>query len=181
MKNNVLITGAGGFIGSHCLEYWLDKTDWNFIIIDSFKHKGTYSRLDSLPNLDRNRIKIFQHDLSVPIDRVLENRILARHSCGSGYIDYIINIASDSAVERSITNPGQCWKNNCELIFNILEFARVVQPRLFLNINTDEIFAEQRQLDIKNGMQLSHHLFIVPQKPHKVLYVQVIGEHIMSQ
>ncbi|NIQ15098.1 MAG: NAD-dependent epimerase/dehydratase family protein, partial [Candidatus Dadabacteria bacterium] len=43
MSKNVLVTGAGGFVGSHCLEYWLDKTDWNFITIDSFRHKGTFS------------------------------------------------------------------------------------------------------------------------------------------
>lgn len=138
------MTGAGGFVGSHCLEYWLDKTDWNFIIIDSFRHKGTYSRLDAIPNLDFKRIKIFNHDLTVPIDRQLENRILGREIGvdGEDSIDYIINIASDSAVERSITDPGQCWKNNCDLIFNMLEFARKVKPRIFLHMSTDEVYGE---------------------------------------
>lgn len=141
---NVLMTGAGGFVGSHCLEYWLDKTDWNITIIDSFRHKGTYSRLDAIPNLDFKRIKIFNHDLSVPIDRQLENRILGREIGvdGEDFIDYIINIASDSAVERSITDPGQCWKNNCDLIFNMLEFARKVKPSMFLQFSSDEVYGE---------------------------------------
>jgi len=144
MKKNVLVTGVGGFVGSHCLEYWLDKTDWNFIVIDSFRHKGTFSRLDAIPNLDLNRVKIFRHDLSVPIDRQLENRILGREVGvdGEDSIDYIINIASDSAVERSITDPGQCWKNNCDVIFNMLEFARRVKPDLFLQFSTDEVYGE---------------------------------------
>jgi dTDP-D-glucose 4,6-dehydratase len=141
--NNVLLTGGAGFVGSHCLEYWLDKTDWNFLIIDSFRHKGTYSRLDAIPNLDLKRIKIFNHDLSVPIDQPLRNRLLQRTLVNGGVpIDYIINIASDSAVERSINDPGQCWKNNCELIFNVLEFARVVKPKVFLQFSTDEVYGE---------------------------------------
>lgn len=141
---NVLLTGAGGFVGSHCLEYWLDKTDWNFIILDSFRHKGTISRLDAIPNLNLKRVKIFRHDLAVPIDRQLENRILGRQVGvdGEDFIDYIINIASDSAVERSISDPGQCWKNNCDLIFNMLEFARKIKPELFLHFSTDEVYGE---------------------------------------
>jgi len=160
---NVLVTGAGGFVGSHCLEYWLEKTDWNFIILDSFQHKGTYSRLDALPNFDPKRIKIFKHDLSVPIDRQLENRILDREIGvdGEDYIDYIFNIASDSAVERSITDPGQCWKNNCDLIFNMLEFARKIKPELFLHFSTDEVYGEA-------GQHQAHHEWdvIMPSNPY---------------
>jgi dTDP-glucose 4,6-dehydratase len=141
---DVLVTGAAGFVGSHCLEYWLDKTDWRISIIDSFRHKGTFSRLDAVPNLDLNRVKIFHHDLSAPIDRQLENRLLDREVGvdGENYFDYIINIASDSAVERSITDPGQCWKNNCDLMFNILEFARKNKPSIFLHFSTDEVYGE---------------------------------------
>lgn len=160
---NVLVTGAGGFVGSHCLEYWLNKTNWNFTVIDSFKHKGTYSRLDAISNLDFNRVKIFNHDLSVPIDRQLENRILGRTIGvdGEDSIDYIINIASDSAVERSITNPGQCWYNNCALMFNMLEFARKVKPSIFLHCSTDEVYGEAEP-------NQAHHEWdvIVPSNPY---------------
>lgn len=144
MKKNVLLTGAGGFVGSHCLEHWLEKTDWNFIVLDSFRHKGTYSRLDAVPNLDLKRVRIYNHDLTVPIDRQLENRILDREVGVDGElaIDYIINVAADSAVERSITDPGQCWKNNCDLIFNMLEFARKVKPEIFLQFSTDEVYGQ---------------------------------------
>lgn len=157
---NVVVTGAGGFVGSHCLEYWLEKTDWNFVILDSFRHKGTYSRLDAIPNFDHKRVRIFKHDLSVPIDRPLENRIL-RHDGDFLKPDYIFNIASDSAVERSITDPGQCWKNNCDLIFNILEFARRVKPELFLHFSTDEVYGEAEP-------NQSHHEWdvIMPSNPY---------------
>jgi len=142
----VILTGAGGFIGSHCLKYFLENTDWFIVAIDSFRHKGTYSRLNEI-EIPNNRACVLNHDLSVPIDDVLENKILARsiHPSGlvsSSKIDYIINMASDSAVERSVSDPKSCWFNNCSLAFNMLEFARKVKPKIFFQVSTDEVYGE---------------------------------------
>jgi dTDP-glucose 4,6-dehydratase len=145
----ILLTGAGGFIGFHCLKYFLDNTDWFVVCLDSFKHKGRYSRLSEI-NLDQeqqNRVEIFKHDLTVPIDEALENKILAKKISPNGEvysseIDMIINMASDSAVERSLSDPGQCWKNNCDLIYNMLEFSRRVKPRVFFQVSTDEVYGD---------------------------------------
>jgi dTDP-glucose 4,6-dehydratase len=140
---NVLITGVGGFIGSHALEYFINKTDWNIIGVDSFRHKGTYSRIDEIENFDPLRVKVFYHDLIAPIDRHLENHILQRTLSGKEVqIDYIINFASDSAVGKSISDPIACWRNNCELMANMLEFARRIKPKVFLHISSDEVYGE---------------------------------------
>lgn len=139
----VVITGIGGFVGAHVVEYFLEKTDWDIIGIDSFRHKGTYSRLNEIVGYNTHRVKVFNHDLVAPIDIQLENQIVGRTLDSDGKpVDYIINIASDSAVERSITDPGPCWMNNCSLIFNMLEFARRVKPKLFLHFSTDEVYGE---------------------------------------
>ena len=69
----LLLTGIGGFIGSHCLEYFLDNTDWEIIGIDSFRHKGDTSRLSHIDF--RNRVKIYYHDLAIPITDPLYNLI----------------------------------------------------------------------------------------------------------
>lgn len=143
----VLLTGVGGFIGAHCLKYFLENTDWFIVGLDSFRHKGTYSRLTELGELDPNRVQLLQHDLSVPIDLQLENRIMARQINDRGQtvetkLDYIINMASDSAVERSISDPGWCWRNNCELVYNMLELARRVKPDIFFQVSTDEVYGD---------------------------------------
>ena len=167
-RKRVLLTGAGGFIGAHCLEYFMEHTDWEILCIDSFRHKGVLRRIDQA--MDRyvfdtvrqkysgtlfgqkvvetpERIQVFYHDLSVPLSTQLENQLLERHIDDRGRvvekkIDYIINMASDSAVERSTTDPTHCLRNNYELVVNMLEFARRVQPRLFLQISTDEVYGE---------------------------------------
>lgn len=143
MAQKVLITGIGGFIGSHCLEYFLENTDWQIFGIDSFRHKGTISRLNEIVNYNPKRVKLLVHDLTVPIDRQLENQLLERSLHGEIIpFDIIINMASDSAVERSVTNPVACWRNNCDLVVNMLEFARANPPKMFIQISTDEVYGE---------------------------------------
>jgi len=139
MAKRVLITGVGGFIGAHFLDYYLKKTDWHIVGTDSFRHKGTSQRLIDIAGLEAiegDRVEIYKHDLTVPIPPPLEKLLV-----GDG-LDLVINLASDSAVERSITNPEYCWRNNCELIYTVLDFVRRVKPRLFLHTSTDETYGE---------------------------------------
>jgi dTDP-glucose 4,6-dehydratase len=150
----ILLTGIGGFIGAHCTKYWIENTDWEIIGIDSFRHKGSYSRLNrvtddlSASGVEyKNRLKVFYHDLNVPIDPALENLIMGRTIDNRGVVKtkplhYIINMASDSAVERSTSDPTHCLRNNYELAINMLEFARRVQPDVFVQISTDEVMGE---------------------------------------
>lgn len=155
MSKRVLLTGASGFIGHHCLKYFLENTDWFVVCLDSFRHKGTYSRLCEI-DIPKERCLVLNHDLSVPLDYVLENRI----NDDSG-LDIIINMASDSAVERSVSDPGSCWRNNCELVYNVLEFARRAKPDVFFQISTDEVYG-----DCSDGR--SHHEWdvICPSNPY---------------
>lgn len=124
------------------------NTDWEILGIDSFRHKGTQSRLNEVLNQcqsQSNRFKSFIHDLSVPIDNVLQNKLLEKDFNGNYKpINYIINLASDSAVERSIIDPVSCFKNNCEIGINMLEFARKNPPDLFIAFSTDEVYGDAK-------------------------------------
>lgn len=152
-KRRVILTGIGGFVGSHVLDYLLKNTEWEIIGIDSFRHKGTLLRVvENVPLKYQNRVRVYTHDLTVPIDQQLENLILNRHirestSPNTHYltenrIDYIFNLASESAVERSSADPVACLRNNYEITINMLEFARRVTPSLFVQFSTDEVYGE---------------------------------------
>lgn len=134
MKKRVLITGVGGFIGSHCFAHILANTDWEVVGIDSWKHKGISERVAESKHYHENchRVKIFTHDLSAPISDVLIEKI--------GDIDFIINFASDSHVDRSITNPVPFVQNNVNVVLNMLEYARIAKPSKFIQIGTDEVY-----------------------------------------
>lgn len=129
----VLLTGAGGFFGSHLLRHLMMNTDWEFVCICSWKHKGTPERLENAINgLDKDRVTVITHDLESPITPQTLKRI--------GKIDYILNIASNSHVDRSISDPVPFIMGNVALVVNMLELARELKPSLFLQFSTDEVY-----------------------------------------
>lgn len=95
----VLLTGISGFAGSHILEEILTNTDWNVVGIASWTHKGTPERIEEVLKgnpLWKDRVTIITHDLVAPIPERTKQRI--------GVCNYILNVASESHVDRSITD-----------------------------------------------------------------------------
>ena len=127
MKNRILITGASGFIGSHVLKYLLKTTDAEFICPCSWEHKGNPFNIPNDP-----RVRVFTTDLSSLFCDEFIRKI--------GHIDYILNIASDSHVDRSISDPVPFVRNNMNIALSMLELARKIKPKLFLQFSTDEVY-----------------------------------------
>lgn len=125
----VLMTGASGFIGSNVLHYLLDKTDWEFTIVASFKHKGNPF---NIPLSDRVHVKTL--DLTAPIPDM-------------GDFDYILHLASESHVDRSITDPVPFVENNISSTLQILEYARKHVPERFIMFSTDEVYGAHKHHD----------------------------------
>lgn len=133
MTKRVLLTGAGGFVGSHTLRHILATTDWNVIVIDSFRHKGTTDRVAiQMDGFDKKRVEVITHDLRVPFSKQMVAKL--------GKIDYIISMASESHVDRSITEPRDFVENNVQLILTLLEYARENPVEKFLHVSTDEVY-----------------------------------------
>ena len=130
----VLITGAGGFCGGHFVDHYLVNTDWQIVCLDSWAHKGIPERiLDSEHyQANKDRVTVFTHDLNAPVSQVLIDRL--------GHIDYIINLASMSHVDTSITNPVPFIYNNINVVVNMLELARKIKPEKFIQFSTDEVY-----------------------------------------
>ena len=131
----LLLTGASGFVGSTVLAHVLDETDWHIVCPVSYRHHGDGARINALLDARpyaRDRVDVIAHDLALPITPLLAEQI--------GPVDYVWNIASESHVDRSLTEPVPFVRNNVELQLNMLEYARVAKPRLFLQMSTDEVF-----------------------------------------
>lgn len=122
MSRKVLITGASGFIGSGVLNYMLLNTDWEFTCICSWRHRG--NPLNIIPG---PRITIVTHDLVGPLPEV-------------GEFDYILHLASESHVDRSIADPVSFIENNVLSTLQVLEYARSHRPQVFIQFSTDEVF-----------------------------------------
>jgi len=59
---------------------------------------------------------------------------------GLGNPEVIFNVASGSHVDRSIAQPVPFIENNVALVLNMLEYARKVKPRAFIQVSTDEVY-----------------------------------------
>ena len=139
MAARALITGAGGFAGSHCLEHLLKNTHLDVVCTDSFRHKGKTDRiagvLDANPEC-RKRVRVVTHDLTAPVSAQLAERI--------GPVDYLIAYASESHVYRSILDPVPFVQNNVAVALHTLEYARVARPSRIIFISTDEVYGPER-------------------------------------
>jgi dTDP-glucose 4,6-dehydratase len=118
----VLITGGAGFVGHHMVETFLVK-GCDVTVIDSFRHRGCSTRVGT-------KEKIILHDLKAPIPDRLDLDV-----------EYIVNCASESHVDRSISDPVTFTENNVSLMLNMLEFARKQKNlRGFFQVSTDEVY-----------------------------------------
>lgn len=168
----VLITGAGGFAGSHYLEHVLKTTDWNVVATDSFRHRGktdrisevltsspfhTYSTRQYLPfGSDWGaRTEILTHDLTVPFSNQAIERI--------GEIDYMACYASESHVDRSISDPVSFSRNNVDVALTTLELARTLKPKALVWVSTDEVYGPVGRYDYMGKAEWSA---ILPSNPY---------------
>lgn len=129
---HVLLTGAAGMVGSHVLEYLLEKTNWTFVCPCSWRHKGNPLNIE--PN---DRVRVITCDLVGPIPEL-------------GFFDYILHLASDSHVDRSIKDPVGFIENNVSSTLSVLEYARAHHPEVFIQFSTDEVYGarEHQEWDV---------------------------------
>jgi len=136
MTKRVLLTGASGFVGSHVLRHLLVNTDWDIVCPVTFTHKGVQDRIrlsvEDNPEYFK-RVKLIHVDLSAPLSSVTAHAF--------GRIDYVLNLASESHVDRSIEEPAPFVINNVQLICYLLDWARNTDHLdKFVHISTDEVY-----------------------------------------
>jgi len=133
----ILLTGITGMVGSNIMSHFLKNTDYEIIGIASWGlHKGKADNIlnDEHYQNNQDRVKIVTHDLNKPFSKEDIEDI--------GEVDIILNIASDSHVDRSITDPVPFVQNNVNLALNMLELARIVKPKMFVQFSTDEVYGQ---------------------------------------
>jgi len=157
---NILITGAGGFIGSHIAEFYSKNEEIEEIIL-----VDNLSRMKLLNKEDRNgrfnwdylsgfkKFKFYENDIRD--FKFLKNLVKTKE------IDVIFHTAAQTAVTVSLTNPANDFQNNVNGTFNLLESARLSSsdPIMVLcstnkvfgnNVNNCNVIEEQYRYSFDN-------------------------------
>ena len=135
-----LVTGGAGFIGSNFVIYMLNKyDDVNIINVDKLTYAGNLENLKSVEN--NPRYTFYQVDIC---DREAITEIFKNHE-----IDYVVNFAAESHVDRSIANPEIFVQTNVLGTVNMLQCAKVAwqtgddvykEGVKYLQVSTDEVY-----------------------------------------
>lgn len=134
-KKSFLITGAAGFIGSTFVEKVVAQGH-RAIVLDALTYAGHRANLRHVPTAELMVGNI--------TDAAKVTELLKRHD-----IDYFVNFAAESHVDRSIDSPGAFIETNIRGTFTLLNCAlgywqTLSGPRKdgfrYLQISTDEVY-----------------------------------------
>ncbi len=136
-----LVTGGAGFIGSNFIHYMFRKygRDIRIINADALTYAGN---LENLEGLEKEYDYIFvKADIR---DKKVVTKIFADHD-----VDYVVNFAAESHVDRSIENPEVFVETNVLGTLIMLNAAKAAwenedgsfkEGRRFLHVSTDEVY-----------------------------------------
>lgn len=141
-----LVTGAAGFIGTNFVKYMFEKygEDIKIIVLDKLTYAGNIENLQE--EIDSKKIEFVKGDIC---NRELVEDIFSRYE-----IDYVVNFAAESHVDRSISNPQIFLETNILGTQNLLEVSKKFwsigkdengypvykEGKKFLHISTDEVY-----------------------------------------
>lgn len=135
-----LVTGGAGFIGSNFVIYMLDKyDDVRIINVDKLTYAGNLENLKSVENNDR--YSFVQADIC---DKAAISKLFEENE-----IDYVVNFAAESHVDRSIANPEIFVQTNVLGTVNLLNIAKQAwqigddeyrEGVKYLQVSTDEVY-----------------------------------------
>ena len=140
-----LVTGAAGFIGANFVKYMLKKyEDIHIVILDKLTYAGNLGTIKT--ELKDPRVKFVKGDIG--------NEELVSYIFAENDIDYVVNFAAESHVDRSITNPQLFLQTNILGTQNLLECAKKAwmtgkdadgyptyrEGKKYLQVSTDEVY-----------------------------------------
>ena len=133
---NILITGGAGFIGSHVIRRFTNKyPTYHIFNLDALTYAGN---LENLHDIESKENYTFLHgDIT---DEHYINSIFKKYQ-----FEYVIHLAAESHVDRSITDPLAFAKTNILGTMILLNAFKNLwqnnwEAKRFYHVSTDEVY-----------------------------------------
>ena len=136
-----LITGGAGFIGSAVIRYILANIEAKVVNVDKLTYAGNLSSLEDAinhPNYTFSQVDI--------CDLISIQSLFDKHQP-----DYVMHLAAESHVDRSIDGPAEFIQTNIVGTYTLLDVAKNYWQALeedkksafrFHHISTDEVYGD---------------------------------------
>jgi dTDP-glucose 4,6-dehydratase len=138
-RMKILVTGGCGFIGSNLIRMLIQQTDHVVLNLDALTYAGNRESLDDIAGHERYSFsQINLCNAQAVVDIVSKFRP-----------DWIMHLAAESHVDRSIDGPSQFIETNIVGTFHLLQAARhhydslaplIKKSFRFLHVSTDEVY-----------------------------------------
>lgn len=138
LKNKkILVTGAGGFIGSHLVEE-LSKKNLSLRAVVRYNSRNDWGKLEELPKNILNSIEIVVGDIRDPFfcQKITKN------------IDVIFHLAAAIAIPFSYIAPTFYIETNVQGTLNLLESALKNSVAKFVHTSTSEVYGSAQYIPI---------------------------------
>ena len=136
MKNNILVTGGAGFIGSHLVSRLLKEDKWDVSIVDNFNdfYDPKQKRRNIENYLDNPQFSLFEKDIcNEDLRDVFEQKKL----------DLIVHLAARAGVRPSLDEPKKYAETNINGTLNLLEFAREFGVQQFIFGSSSSVYGSR--------------------------------------
>ena len=139
MTKTVMLTGGAGFIGSALVRYLIEATDVTVVNLDKLTYAGSRLSIGSADSDPRHHF----HQVDIT-DASAVRALIQQYKP-----DYIMHLAAESHVDRSIDGPGEFIQTNLVGTYTMLEATREYWESLpdqkrtafrFHHISTDEVY-----------------------------------------
>jgi dTDP-glucose 4,6-dehydratase len=120
----IVVTGGFGFIGSNFVNYILENTNHEVLIVDKLTYAANTDSVNGeFGFLMKDICDVTSEDL--------------------GEYDYMVHFAAETHVDNSITDGRPFIRTNVEGTYNLIECARKNKNlKKFIHISTDEVYGD---------------------------------------
>lgn len=125
----LLVTGGAGFIGSCFIRHTLkNHPDYEVLNLDALTYAGN---LENLNDVKSNSNYRFVHG------NICDKKLVSELVSG---VDWVVNFAAESHVDRSIIMPEIFVETNVKGTLTLLQAAKEAKIERYLQVSTDEVY-----------------------------------------